>query len=394
MRSAPPGSRSGRSRSAVRDVAVMLERWLGEGRRFALATIARTWSSAPRPAGAMMAVDEDGQVLGSLSGGCVEGAVHELALEVLADGAARAAHYGISGQDALAVGLTCGGHLDVLVRLVDPAAEDSAVLRGALRALTEERPVALAVRVATGTEAVPAGEPLGRWMLVDSAASIGSIGPARLDDAVVADARGRLGTGRSDVIGYGPDGGRLGSGVEVLVVALAPRPRFLIFGAIDYARALAAVASFVGYAVTVCDARAVFATPARFPEADEVVDRWPHQYLAEEIEAGRIDSSTVLAVLTHDPKFDVPLLEVALRCDAGYIGAMGSCRTNTERERRLRDRGMSSAELARLHAPIGLDLGARTPEATAVSIMAEVIQHSGGGSGRPLREISGPVHPL
>lgn len=378
----------------MRDVAAMLERWLDEGRRFALATISAAWSSAPREVGTMMAVDEAGEVVGSLSGGCVEGAVHGLALEVLADGDARAAHYGVSGGDAMAIGLTCGGHLDVLIRLVDPAADDAAVLRGALRALTEERPVAIAMRVATGIGAVPSGEPLGRWMLVTADGGVGSLGSRRMDEAVATDAQGRLRTGRSDVIGYGPDGERLGEAMEVLVISLAPRPRLIVFGAIDYARALAAAGSFVGYHVTVCDARAVFATAARLPAADEVVVQWPHRYLQAEIDAKRVTSSTVLAVLTHDPKFDVPLLKIALRCDAGFIGAMGSRRTNAEREYQLREHGVSSSELARLRAPIGLDLGARTPEATAVAIMAEVIQESSGGSGRPLRQTTGPIHDI
>lgn len=370
----------------------MLERWLDEGRRFALATISAAWSSAPREVGTMMAVDEDGEVIGSLSGGCVEGAVHALALEVLEDGDARAAHYGVSRGDAMAIGLTCGGHLDVLVRPVDPARDDTNVLRSALRALTEERPVAIAMRVATGGGAVRSGEPLGRWMLVTPGGGSGSIGSRRMDEAVVADVRDLLRTGRSGVISYGSDGERLGEATEVLVVSLAPRPRLIVFGAIDYARALAAAASFVGYHVTVCDARAVFATAARLPAADEVVVQWPHRYLQAEIDAGRITSSTVLAVLTHDPKFDVPLLEVALRCDAGFIGAMGSRRTNKEREQLLREQGVSSSELARLRAPIGLDLGGRTPEATAVAIMAEVIQEGSGGSGRPLRQTAGPIH--
>jgi xanthine dehydrogenase accessory factor len=162
----------------------------------------------------------------------------------------------------------------------------------------------------------------------------------------------------------------------------------LVFGAIDFAAAVARAGKFLGYRVTVCDARQIFATPARFPEADEVVVDWPHRYLART----PVDERTVICVLTHDPKFDVPLLEVALRTPAGYIGAMGSRRTHEDRLARLREAGLSTAELARLRSPIGLDLGARTPEETAVSVAAELIQLRWGGSGRPLTATSGRIH--
>jgi xanthine dehydrogenase accessory factor len=162
----------------------------------------------------------------------------------------------------------------------------------------------------------------------------------------------------------------------------------IVFGAIDFAAAVARVGSFLGYRVTVCDARATFATARRFPDADEVVVEWPHRYLANT----DVDGRTVLAVLTHDPKFDVPLLELALRLPVAYVGAMGSRRTNEDRLDKLREQGLTSAELARLHAPIGLDIGARTPEETAVSIAAELIGQRWGGSGRALRTVAGPIH--
>jgi xanthine dehydrogenase accessory factor len=175
----------------------------------------------------------------------------------------------------------------------------------------------------------------------------------------------------------------------VFVNSLAPRPRMIVFGAIDFAAAVARIGTFLGYRVTVCDARPTFATKARFPDADEVVVAWPHKYLAD----ADVDESTVVCVLTHDPKFDVPLLEVALRRPLGYVGAMGSRRTNDDRLERLRELGLSEAELSRLHAPIGLDVGAHTPEETAVSIAAEIIAVRWGGSGTPLRTIAGPIHP-
>jgi len=179
---------------------------------------------------------------------------------------------------------------------------------------------------------------------------------------------------------------------RVFVASYAPKPRMVVFGAIDFAAAVARVGSFLGYRVTVCDARPVFATRSRFPDADEVVVEWPHRYLAAEVESGRVDPRTVLAVLTHDPKFDVPVLEVALRLDVAYVGAMGSRRTHEERLDRLREAGLTDEELGRLSSPIGLDLGARTPEETAVSIAAEIIQLRWGGHGRRLGDLHGPIH--
>jgi xanthine dehydrogenase accessory factor len=180
--------------------------------------------------------------------------------------------------------------------------------------------------------------------------------------------------------------------MRVFVAAYAPRARMLVFGAIDFAAAVARVGSFLGYRVTVCDARPVFATHSRFPDADEVVVDWPHRYLQAQADAGELDERTVIAVLTHDPKFDVPVLQVALRLPVAYVGAMGSRRTHDDRLVRLREVGMTDDELARLRSPIGLDLGARTPEETAISIAAEMIQLRWGGGGRSLVEVGGPIH--
>jgi len=221
----------------------------------------------------------------------------------------------------------------------------------------------------------------------------GSLGSERLDAAVCDDATGLLATGHSGVLSYGPDGERRGEGARVFVWAFAPPPRMIVFGAIDFAAAVARVGAFLGYHVTVCDARPVFATNTRFPEADEVVVDWPHRYLAAEQAAGRIDERTVLAVLTHDPKFDVPLLEVALRLPAvAYVGAMGSRRTHDDRIARLLEAGLDQKEIERLSSPIGLDLGARTPEETAISIAAEIIAVRWGGSGEHLASTEGRIH--
>ena len=197
-----------------------------------------------------------------------------------------------------------------------------------------------------------------------------------------------LAQGVTGIRRYGAGGERLGDEISVFVNSFAPPPRMLVFGAIDFAAAVARVGKFLGYHVTLCDARQIFATKSRFPDADEVVVEWPHRFLA----GTEVDARTAICVLTHDPKFDVPVLELALRSPAGYIGAMGSRRTHEDRLARLREAGLTEAELARLRSPIGLDLGARTPEETAVSIAAELIQLRSGGSGQPLTDTEGRIH--
>jgi xanthine dehydrogenase accessory factor len=230
--------------------------------------------------------------------------------------------------------------------------------------------------------------PLGASLLVTASGSRGTLGEPGLDVAVVDDARGMIDAGQTGTRHYGPKGQRRIDDVTVFVQSFTPPPRMLVFGATDFAAAVSRIGVFLGYRVTVCDARPVFATARRFPEAHEVVCDWPHRYL----EQTEVDGRTVMCVLTHDPKFDVPLLQVALRTPAAYIGAMGSRRTHDDRLRRLREVGMTEQELARLHSPIGLDLGARTAEETAVSIAAEIVQQHWGGSGRPLAATDGTIH--
>jgi xanthine dehydrogenase accessory factor len=370
----------------VREVLTDLLAIWEAGETAGVGTVVRTFRSAPRPAGASMVVAPDGQVSGSVSGGCVEGAVYELANDVVRDGEPRLERYGISDDDAFAVGLTCGGILDVFV---EPISRSNFPELGAVAEdIAGHRPVA----VATVISHVDPGW-VGRRLVVGPHATHGTLGSTRADAAVADDAAGLLAAGRSEVLTYGPDGQRRGAGMEVFVAGYAPRPRMLVFGAIDFAAALARQGSLLGYRVTVCDARPVFATKARFPTADEVVVEWPNRYLAAQHEAGEIDARTVICVLTHDPKFDVPLLEVALRLpEIGYVGAMGSRRTHDDRIARLREAGVTDAELESLHSPIGLDLGARTPEETAVSIAAEIIARRWGGKGRPLTEVNGRIH--
>lgn len=386
----------------MREVIDRLLDWWEAGHPVAMATVVATWRSAPRPAGAAMLVSGDGEAVGSVSGGCVEGAVYELGQQVLESGEAALQRYGVSDDDAFTVGLTCGGILDIFV---EPITRETFPEFGAVAAdIRADRPVAVATVIehpdpaVVGTHVVirPGGSGADQTThsgeMLKTSGHAAAISP-RADEAITDDARGLLAGGRNATLTYGPDGERRGEGMRVFVASFAPKPRMLVFGAIDFAAAVARVGSFLGYHVTVCDARPVFATASRFPDADDVVVTWPHRYLQDEVDAGRVDARTVMCVLTHDPKFDVPVLEIALRLrDVGYVGAMGSRRTHEDRMERLRGAGLSERELARLASPIGLDLGARTPEETAISIAAEIIAHQWGGQGERLSQVSGPIH--
>src|SRR3954447_2781875 len=370
----------------MRHLLPELLEWWRSDRDVGLGTVVATFGSSPRPPGASLIVTPDGATAGSVSGGCVEGAVYDLARSVVDSGVPVLERYGVSDDTAFAVGLTCGGILDVFVEPVNRSTFPE--LEALAADVTAGRPVA----VATVIE-YPDPAWLGRRIVVRPVGvSTSTLGTPRADSAVRDDARGLLAAGQSATLGYGPDGERGGEGMRVFVQAFAPRPRMLVFGAIDFAAAVARVGGFLGYHVTVCDARPVFATASRFPAVDEVVVDWPHRYLAAEAQAGRIDGRTVMTVLTHDPKFDVPLLEVALRLpEFAYLGAMGSRRTHEDRLRMLREAGLVERELERLSSPIGLDLGARTPEETAISIAAEIVANRWGGTGRNLARLDGPI---
>ncbi len=298
----------------MRDLAPALLSW----DRFAVASVVAVRGSAPRPAGAALAVGPSGEVIGSVSGGCVEAEVYELARTVLATSVPALATFGYSDDTAFSAGLTCGGSLDVLVQ------RDSPGLRAALRAAVDGHPVSV----------------------------------------------------------------RFAHEGRVFTETWLPPPRLLVFGAIDHAAAVAEIGRFLGYHVTVCDARPVFATPQRFPAAHEVVVDWPHRYLA----STHTDSGTAVVVLTHDPKFDIPVLTEALSRPLAFVGALGSRRTHLERLDRLREAGVGDAALARLRSPIGLDLGGRSPAETAVSIAAELVALRHGGTGRFLSDLSTPIH--
>ena len=317
----------------MREVLPQLVDAHGRGEPVAMATVVRTWRSAPRQPGASMLVTADGEAVGSVSGGCVEGAVYDVASEVLTTGEAQQQTYGISDDDAFAVGLTCGGILEVFVERVDATSWPE--LAGLARSIADHEPVAVAT-------VVNGPQHLGRHLLVRESGVEGSLGSDRLDDAVADDALGLLRSGTTEVRQYGIDGQRLEGELDVFVASFAPPPRLIVFGAIDYASALARAGKFLGFHVTVCDARPVFATKKRFPDADELVVDWPHRWLATQA----VDERTVICVLTHDPKFDVPALEVALR----------------------------------------------TPEETAVSILAEIVRERWGGGGGSLAHGDGPIH--
>ncbi|MEV4532774.1 XdhC family protein [Asanoa sp. NPDC049518] len=367
----------------VRDVLADLSRWWRAGRPVGMATVVGTWKSAPRPPGATMLVGPDQTAVGSVSGGCVEAAVYELGLTAIETGEPHLQRYGVSDDDAFSVGLTCGGIIDIFVERVDPASFPQ--LGEVVEAIEAESPVAVATVISDP------GDRVGRRVLVWPDRVDGSLGSAHFDEALTEDVRGMLASGLTGPLRYGPDGERLGDDVTVFVASYAPPPRMLVFGAIDFASALAKQGAFLGYRVTVCDARPVFATNRRFPGVEVVVD-WPHRYLAAELEAGRVDGRTVVCVLTHDPKFDLPVLQLALEHEFAYVGAMGSRRTHDDRVTGLLAAGVPEAQLKKLHSPIGLALGARTPEETAVSITAEIIADRWGGGGQKLSTLDGSIH--
>jgi xanthine dehydrogenase accessory factor len=373
----------------VRDVFKELLGWWHAGQPVGMATVVGTWRSAPRPPGATMLVGPDGTAVGSVSGGCVEGAVYELATEVIASGQARLVCYGVSDDAAFEVGLTCGGTIEVFVEPIDQ--QRFPQLAAVAATVAAGRPVAVATVVRAPGDGDESAARLGGRLVVWPDRQEGSLGSDRLDAVVAEDASGALAAGRTGPSSYGPHGERLGDEVTVFVSTFAAPARMIVFGAIDFAAAAARIGALIGYRVTVCDARPVFATARRFPGVEVVVD-WPHRYLAAEIEAGRVDGRTVVCVLTHDPKFDVPVLQVALAHGFAYVGAMGSRRTHDDRVRRLRAEGVPEHQISRLASPIGLDLGARSPEETAVSIAAEIIATRWGGSGRSLSELDGSIH--
>ncbi len=369
------------------------------GQRCAVATIVAAGGSVPRPLGTSMLVSEHGDVLGSLSGGCVEGAVVEAALQAMHDGGSRLESFGYSAEDAFAVGLTCGGELEVHIQPIQSTSAAGLDL-ALLNAASGGASLALIRRL----------DAAGGAVVVPDPASFSAAGSRELsallggDDAVIRAAAAQLEPllhgGRAGLVRLAPAEG-CGSAVPdaepitLFVESRLPSARMLIFGANDFGAALLPAGKLLGYEVTLCDARPAFSSQGRFRGADHLVTDWPHRYLAVEAAAGRIDPRTVVCVLTHDPKFDIPLLETALDLDLAYVGAMGSRRSHRQRIDGLLHCGVPAKALERLHSPIGLDLGAVTPAEVAVSITAEILAsrapHPASARGS-LKDGTGPIH--
>ncbi len=349
-----------------------------------MARVVDVIGSSPREPGAAMAVSAAGEVAGSVSGGCVEGAVVEAALEIL--GGERepgVISFGYSDEDAFAVGLTCGGTIRLFVEPVAEPVATGALYVALQHAIDAAQPVALVT--------VVDGPGVGSKMLArEQGDPLGTLGNADLDRVVARDAGGELEAGLSSVRHYGEHGEAREDAVSVFIESFVVPPRMIIFGAVDFTAALASVAKLLGFHVVVCDARAVFATVQRFPMADEVVNEWPNRYL--EKVGKQLTPRDAVCVLTHDHKFDVPAIVSAVQTEVGYIGAMGSRRTNEGRVVRLRDAGLSNAAIGRVLSPIGLDIGARTPEETAISICGEIIAARTGRRAGSLRDSDGPIH--
>jgi xanthine dehydrogenase accessory factor len=327
----------------MRDILPILERWTGEGQAVAVGSVIERIGSAPRDPGAALAVSTSGEVAGSVTGGCVEPAVIREATEVLNGSTGRICRYGLTDDDGFDVGLSCGGTIAVAVYPLDPA-----LLTPLGEAVASDSPVALTVRLAKqrfGEQRLFSGE------------------GAPSGDPVESAARAMLEIGESGVV-------ETADGELVFVESYTPRPDLYLFGASDHVAAVVTLGKFLGYRVTVCDPRTTFMTRERFPEADELAIEWPDRFL----ENAPVDARTAICMMTHDLKFDVPALKRALRTNAGYIGAIGSEKTRTERDARLRDEGIGEADLARLHQPIGIQIGARTPEEVAVTIAAQLIE--------------------
>jgi xanthine dehydrogenase accessory factor len=363
--------------SATQDTAVA---WLCQDRRFVQALLVEVEGSAPLPVGAMMVVDDQGNIEGSITGGCVEGAIVEEAEQILREGGpAKLLTYGISDELAGTVGLMCGGIVHILVH--ELSGETGQIERAVLEEHAAGRPAAVATMID--------GPTAGSRLAVIGDRAVGSLGWGDLLDRNVArEAQGLLEEGKTTLRRFGADGATLGDDLRVHIRAYAPPPQMFIFGAIDFSAALAPFAAQIGYQVTICDARGRFARSSRFSSWANVTVAWPQEALRE-VELGPRDA---VLVFTHDPKFDEPALIAALGTNAGYIGALGSRHTTADRDRRLRDAGVGDADLARIHAPCGLDIGSRTAEETAVSVLAEIIADRADRAGTPLRATSGPIH--
>jgi xanthine dehydrogenase accessory factor len=357
----------------MREILSQLDQWQAEGEEIALATLVDTHGPAPRPAGARLGLTRSGGMTGSVSGGCVETDVYQRALEVLDRGEPLVQDYGIDDGTSVAVGLSCGGRIDVLIEPYCPGDAWTAVRK----AVESQRPAALCVGIA------PTPIVGKRLAVLEHGECIEGIDPA-LDAAVTETARGMLLDGGRRVLSLPYEGGE----ARVFVESIPPQPRLFVAGATHTAIPLCRMAKELGFRVSVLDPRTPFASVERFPMADELLLEWPHEVL----ERSALDAWSYVLTLTHDLKFDIPTLACALRSEARYIGALGSRRTHERRKQLLLEEGFDEAALARIHTPIGLDIGARSPEEIALAILAEMVAVRHRRDGRPLVERAGPIH--
>jgi xanthine dehydrogenase accessory factor len=355
----------------VTNVLDAIDGWIQRRERVAVATVVQTKKSAPQPAGTKMAVNEHGAVVGAVSGGCVEGAVVEVAERVLAGAPAELLHYGIADEEAWDVGLPCGGEISIWVEAYGSPGPQT---RFTELARNGERAAVVTILQSPGHE--------GAKLLVGADGEPeGSFGDAALDAAALRLAREALWSERSELHEL--------EGAKLFVDVVAPPPRLIVVGAVDFAAQLTAIAALAGWRPFVVDPRGRFATTDRFPAAEAVLVAWPQEAFAQ---LDPIDRATAIAVLTHDPKLDDAALLAALASPAGYIGAMGSRRAQARRRDRLLAAGASAADLERIAAPIGLDFGASTAAETALSIMGEIVAVRHGRSGGRLGDSGGAIH--
>jgi xanthine dehydrogenase accessory factor len=339
----------------MRDILPDLNKWIDRDERIALATVIQTWGSSPRGVGAKMALTPDGKITGSVSGGCVEGAVFETGVEVLKSGKPELLHFGVADETAWEVGLACGGQIDVFVEPLDRALFDT--WRAELLA---ERPHAIAT-VIRGP-----GRLLGSQVLVSEDELAADVQGNGLEAVILEKARSAMAEGRSQRFEIAVEGE---DSVELFVEVVSAPPTLVIVGGVHIAIALTSIAKALGYHTVVVDPRRSFGSPERFPHVDQLIQAWPQ----EAFEQINLTHQTALAMLTHDPKIDDPALRIAFDSPAFYIGALGSQNTQRKRRQRLLDSGCTEDQLSRLHGPIGLDIGAETPEEIALAVMAEVV---------------------
>ena len=363
----------------MRELLETLDAWRAEGAEVGRAVVIRTFGSAPRPEGAVLATTADGRIAGSVSGGCVEGAAAEEIEKARQTRNSRVIRYGISDEQAWDVGLACGGTIDVLVEpAISPLAIDAARAAGAAP------PSGSAIVTPLPDDAPPPehreaeggpGAPPTTTLRVDADGSVhGSLGDPAADSELATAATEALRRGTSGTVVIG--------GRQLFIEAFPVRPRLVIVGATEIARALAGIAGSLGYERVVIDARRAFAAPARFPDVERLINDWPDDAFT----AIGLGANDAVAILSHDPKFDEPAIVDAIRRGARYVGAVGSRKTQADRRARLREAGLTDEEIGSVRGPIGLDLGGKAPAETALAIMAEIVATRYGGSGRPMLE--------